>query len=81
MLTLLGYFVAGFVQDIILTWCYRAISDRMVLLSGILAVISTLVGYTIFYHLVLSPNFFPQLLCYAVGGGLGTGLTVWYKNK
>lgn len=73
--------MAGVVQDVLLTAFYLATSDKRIGASFLLSIVSTMVGYGVFYTLVLSPEFFWHLLAYSVGGGFGSAVVVWYKKK
>lgn len=81
MFVYLLYFIAGVVQDVLLTAFYLATNDKHVAWTFIFSVATTMAGYGMFYVLVLSPEFFWHLLSYAIGGGLGAAGVVWYKKK
>lgn len=80
ILELLFYLVAGLIQDILLAWFYLAISNKQVWTSGKLSFTNTMTSYLLFYSLFLGPQFFLHLVFYALGGAIGTMLTVRYKK-
>jgi hypothetical protein len=81
ILTLLGYFLAGILYDVLLALYYIAITEQRVGSSFIWSVIANIYSYTVLYTLILSPNFVYQLIAYSLGGGVGTALITYYKKK
>ena len=72
--------LAGFIQDILLAWYYLEVSEKKPVSSSLLAFVTTITSYTIFYKLILSPAFMFNLLCYAIGGGIGTFAIVYLRK-
>ena len=80
LLNLLAYFAVGILIDIFYTIWYIGVTDKNVAQAMIGSLIVTLLSYTLLYYLILSPTFIFNLLAYATGGSLGTGLVMWYKE-
>lgn len=79
MIELLVYLLVGFLQDIIIAWFYLQVSEKKPLSSSVLAFVNTVINCIVVYSLVLSPDFIWNVMCYAIGGALGTFLTVYVK--
>jgi len=72
MLLLIGYFVVGFIQDMLATIDVQAVYKNKPYLSASMGTINTILGYTVFYSIIISPDFMLGLICYAMGGFFGT---------
>jgi hypothetical protein len=80
-LTLLAYYGIGVLLDICYTIWYAGIAEKNVPMASTGSFLVTILGYTLVYELILGPSFFLNLLAYATGCSIGTGVTVWYKNR
>lgn len=74
------YFLAGVIQEILITAFYLAASERKIVGVFFFSIATTMVGYGVLYNLVLSPQFIWHLSSYALGGGVGAALAIWYKK-
>ena len=80
-LTLIIYFLLGFLDDIIITSYYFYLHEKKIILSGLTSFLITTLNYLVFYYLLLSPEFIKNVISFGLGCGLGTSLIVWYKKK
>jgi uncharacterized protein YebE (UPF0316 family) len=69
---LLAYFIVGFLQDMLATIDVKAVYLNKPYLSASMGWINTILGYTVFYSIIIGPDFIAGLLCYATGGFIGT---------
>lgn len=72
MILLLTYFAVGFLQDMLATIDVKAVYLNKPYLSASMGWINTILGYTVFYSIIIGPDFIAGLLFYATGGFLGT---------
>jgi hypothetical protein len=81
--SLFFYFIIGLVQDLLITIQAIALIEKRPVLSGILAVINTTLAATIWHYLLPSQalSFWVNGISYALGGGIGVGVTIWYKKR
>ena len=81
ILNLFAYFGGGFILDVFYVLWYTGISEKNIITSTIGSFLVTIFSTGVLYYLILSPTVLPNLLAYTFGCALGTGLSVWYKNK
>ena len=81
MWTIILYFIIGVAYDVLITLYYLAITDRRPAMAGVWSFVITTVQFFVLYELILSKDFLPQLIAYALGCGIGTFLTVKYHHK
>jgi len=79
-LTILYYFFAGLILDILITVGWYALEKKWVVLSALSAIAQTLLGYTVFYNLFPEGGMSLELVIFAVGGGVGVAGVVIYKK-
>lgn len=75
------YLIAGVAIDVLYTIWYAGVNEHDIRDAMLGSFAVTVASYTILYHLLLSPSAMGLILAYAVGGSIGTGLTVWYKKR
>jgi hypothetical protein len=80
LLNLLAYFTVGVLIDVFYTIWYMGVSSKNIALAMLGSFLCTLSAYSLLYFLVLSPAFFLNLVVYTIGGSVGTGITMWYKE-
>ncbi len=73
---LLLYFIVGFIHDSGTTIWYMTLESRKIILSGFVSASLTFMGYCVIAFMVLSPDFIPRLIAYAIGTWVGTSLTL-----
>ncbi len=78
---LIGYFIVGFLQDMLATVDVAAVFKRRAHLSATMGTINTILGYAVWGSILinldptrglLDPNFVLGVLSYALGGYVGT---------
>ena len=77
---LLLYFVAGFLLDMLATLDIQAVQKNQAYRSASVSFIGTVLSYWIFYSIIISPDFIEGLISYALGGAVGTILTMKRKS-
>jgi len=78
---LLLYFIIGCIHDIGTTFWYLMVESRKVFKSGFVSFLLTILGYGVLGYMILSPNFIPRLVVYALGTWVGTSLVVYFNSK
>ena len=81
MLEYFVYLIAGVIIDVLYTIWYAGVNEHDIRSAMLGSFFVTVTSYTILYYLLLSPEAIGLILAYAVGGSIGTGLTVWYKKR
>lgn len=78
---LIGYFIVGFLQDMLATVDVAAVFKKRAHLSATMGTINTILGYAVWGSILinldptqglLDPNFVLGVLSYALGGYIGT---------
>jgi hypothetical protein len=69
------------VYDILITLYYIAVSEKRPAYSGVMSAVITFLQCYVIYTLVQSPEVLVDVIAYAVGCGVGTWITVWWKRK
>ncbi len=73
------YFIAGFILDVLITRLTQAVVDGARTQAALISFAITMLGSLLFIHLVLAPDYFWNVLAYAIGGAAGTWLMVKRK--
>jgi len=81
IITILLYFIIGVAQSIIGTLWIMSLESRKVFLSGFISLLLTLMSFGVLAYMILSPDFLPRLIVYALGTGTGTSLTVYLRDN
>ena len=76
MLSILIYFCVGFLIDMLSTLDVQAVQNNQAYRSASISFIATVLNYLIFYNIIIGPDFLMGLLSYALGGSVGTVLTI-----
>lgn len=76
MIELAIYFAVGFVLDVLATVDIRAVQKKQAGLSAFMTIVGTILGTLVFIYIIKSPEFIPQVIAYAVGGGVGAFLII-----
>jgi len=77
----LVYLIAGIIIDVLYTIWYAGVNEHDIRSAMLGSFAVTVTSYTILYYLLLSPEAIGLILAYAIGGAIGTGLTIWYKKR
>lgn len=80
ILDLLAYFAVGLILDIISTYMFVNIAEKHAIRAALGTFFTILIGYSVLYTLVLTPEFFPLLLAYSLGSAAGTWVTMRYRE-
>jgi hypothetical protein len=80
MLVLLGYFLAGFLMDGLITLDYRAVSAGRVRLAVVLSFSITALGMLI-YEAYLHSRSIGAILAYSAGSAVGTYLILTLSKR
>lgn len=81
MLLFIAYFIVGFLQDMLATVDVAAVFKKRAHLSAMMGTINTVLGYAVWGSILinldptrglLDPDFIIGVLCYALGGYIGT---------
>lgn len=76
MITLLLYFLAGVLQDVLAAGYIRAVNRKKRLLAPFLGAIITFVGVMLLGGILLSGEILASLIALCLGNALGTSLIV-----
>jgi hypothetical protein len=68
------FFLAGILQDVIITYYYQTIAKEYAIRSAILATLVTLVNVVVLYKILtgIEDQVLSIILVYAIGNGVGT---------
>jgi hypothetical protein len=80
-MTLLLYYFAGVVVDIIVTSAWISATEGKAWSAAILSFFLTILSYGIFGEIILGPNRWLYTILYALGGAHGTWATVYFKKR
>jgi hypothetical protein len=74
MLKYIIFFLAGILQDVIITYYYQTIAKEYAIRSAILATLVTLVNVVVLYKILtgIEDQVMSIILVYAIGNGFGT---------
>lgn len=74
-------FVAGFILDVLGTLDTLAVQKQKPSNSAFYSFTLTMLGYTVFYDIIITGDVYLNIAIYALGGALGGYVTIlWDKN-
>lgn len=79
-LTLTELLLIGMLIDIVITVGWYALHKKMIILSMINSFVLTVISYTVGRRIYFGHDFNQELLFFALGGLIGTGIVVSYKK-
>lgn len=82
-MSLLLLFLLGIVHDAIWALYFRFAAEGKAKAAGITSMVITVMSFTIFATLIedVSKGDYWSLAAYTVGGGIGTTLIVWWRER
>jgi hypothetical protein len=81
MITLLCYFLGGFILDIIVVYYYYALHDKHVLLSFILTFLLGVFQTLALYFIIVGVDYILNTIIYSLGCATGSALIVYFKKR
>lgn len=75
------YFMIGAVIDILATIDVKAVQHGKAGRSAVVTFINTVISYTVFYHIITSPEYMTEIIAFALGGAIGAYFIIRGYNE